>query len=122
MTSATTEATCTEDGAIVYTATAGEYSDSVTVVIPAAGHNFEEGKCTVCGEKDPDYNPIASWLDKLFGKWWGNNDEEETPETSAPSEPETSEPAPSEPAPSEPEEDTTPGWGGIFDWFFGWFH
>ena len=24
-------------------------------VIPAKGHNFENGVCTVCGEKDPDY-------------------------------------------------------------------
>ncbi len=53
-----TSATCTEDGSAVYTATAeldGEtYTDTKTVVIPAAGHNYVDGKCTVCGEKDPN--------------------------------------------------------------------
>ena len=27
------------------------------VVIPATGHHYVNGTCTVCGEKDPDYRP-----------------------------------------------------------------
>ena len=51
-------ATCTEDG---YT------GDEVCTVcqeivkkgetIPAAGHDYKDGKCTVCGETDPNYKP-----------------------------------------------------------------
>ena len=25
--------------------------------IPATGHSFKDGKCTVCGAADPDYKP-----------------------------------------------------------------
>ena len=25
--------------------------------IPAAGHDYKDGKCTVCGETDPNYKP-----------------------------------------------------------------
>ena len=52
------EATCTVDG---YT------GDTVCTVcgqvvtegetIPATGHHFADGKCTVCGESDPDFKP-----------------------------------------------------------------
>ena len=48
--------TCTQPGAEDST-----YCDSCDAllaqgaVIPAAGHKFENGQCTVCGEKDPDY-------------------------------------------------------------------
>ena len=28
--------------------------------IPAKGHSFKDGKCTVCGEKDPNYKPADS--------------------------------------------------------------
>lgn len=28
-----------------------------TRVIPAAGHDYKDGKCTVCGETDPGYQP-----------------------------------------------------------------
>ena len=51
-------ATCTEDG---YT------GDEVCTVcnevvkkgetIPATGHDYKDGKCTVCGETDPNYKP-----------------------------------------------------------------
>ena len=51
-------ATCTQDG---YTGdevckTCGE---TVTKgeVVKATGHSFKDGKCTVCGEKDPNYQP-----------------------------------------------------------------
>ena len=52
------EATCTEDG---YT---GDKICTVCnavlekgTVIPATGHHYVNGTCTVCGEKDPDYRP-----------------------------------------------------------------
>lgn len=40
------DATCTEPG---YTGETGE-------VIPAAGHSYKDGKCTVCGAADPNAN------------------------------------------------------------------
>ena len=52
------DATCTQDG---YTGdevckTCGE---TVTKgeVVKATGHQYKDGKCTVCGEKDPNYQP-----------------------------------------------------------------
>ena len=55
-----TAPTCTEKGVTVYTAkvTFGgkDYTATLELTdIPAAGHNYEDGVCTVCGEKDPDY-------------------------------------------------------------------
>ena len=54
----TKDATCTEDG---YTGdevckTCGE---TVTKgeVVKATGHHYKDGKCTDCGEKDPNYQP-----------------------------------------------------------------
>lgn len=51
-----TAATCTEDGKMVYTAKAVfngmEYTNIKTVVIPAAGHDYENGVCTICGAKE----------------------------------------------------------------------
>ena len=60
------EATCTEAGNIEYwtCSECGKYfSDAegeteITLedtIIAAKGHHFENGECTVCGEKDPDY-------------------------------------------------------------------
>ena len=51
-------ATCTEDG---YTGdevcrTCGETVKQGTV-IPATGHDFQDGKCVNCGATDPDYRP-----------------------------------------------------------------
>lgn len=51
-------ATCTEDG---YTGdevcrTCGETIRQGTV-IPATGHDFQDGKCVNCGAADPDYRP-----------------------------------------------------------------
>ena len=55
--SSTTPATCLEEGKITYTATctlAGKtYQNTQEVVIPATGHTWKDGKCTVCGEKQP---------------------------------------------------------------------
>ena len=51
-------ATCTEDG---YTGdqvcTVCQEIVKKGEVIPAAGHHYEDGKCTVCGETDPNYKP-----------------------------------------------------------------
>lgn len=49
----TKEPTCTEKGEKTYTCDCG---DSYTEAIPAKGHHFEDGECTDCGEKDPDYH------------------------------------------------------------------
>ena len=27
------------------------------ITIPASGHDFEDGKCVICGAADPDYEP-----------------------------------------------------------------
>ena len=46
------EATCTEDGCRRYTCTqCGTTKDET---LPAAGHSYEKGKCTVCGQRDPE--------------------------------------------------------------------
>ena len=47
------EPTCTEAGEKTYTCECG---DSYTEVIPATGHHYENGECTDCGEKDPDFH------------------------------------------------------------------
>lgn len=56
VTTVKTAATCTEDGKIVYTAKAVldgvEYMNIKTVVIPASGHDYENGVCKVCGVKE----------------------------------------------------------------------
>lgn len=53
-TSVITAATCTTDGKKVYTCSCG---DSYTVKIPATGHTYVDGVCTVCGAVDPNYTP-----------------------------------------------------------------
>ena len=46
------EATCTEDGCRRYTCTqCGTTKDET---LPAAGNSYEKGKCTVCGQRDPE--------------------------------------------------------------------
>ena len=53
--------TCTEMGETTYTAKFNEdwaKEQTKTVMdIPATGHHYVNGTCTVCGEKDPDYRP-----------------------------------------------------------------
>ncbi|MCD8161783.1 MAG: leucine-rich repeat domain-containing protein, partial [Clostridiales bacterium] len=58
------EPTCTKDGSATYTC--AEDGDSYAVVIPAAGHHYENGVCTVCGAKEPGAGG-SGWhsLDKL---------------------------------------------------------
>lgn len=58
-----TKATCTADGVTAYTASVEfegkTYSNTIELTdIMATGHNFEDGKCTVCGAKDPNYKPV----------------------------------------------------------------
>ena len=60
-----TPATCTETGVTTYTAAVefnGQtYTDTKDVAdIPAIGHSYEDGKCTVCGAADPNYKPTES--------------------------------------------------------------
>ena len=52
--SVTTAATCETAGVRTYTCSCG---NSYTEEIPATGHNYVDGVCTVCGAADPDYNP-----------------------------------------------------------------
>ena len=51
----TTAPTCTQDG--LETRTCSACGEVETRVIPAAGHDYKDGKCTVCGETDPNYKP-----------------------------------------------------------------
>ena len=74
-------ATCTETGVTTYTATVefnGQtHTDTKDVAdIPATGHSYEDGKCTVCGAADPNYKPTES--DN------GNSDSSATGETTSP--------------------------------------
>lgn len=62
----TKEPTCTEDGEKTYTCECG---DSYTEVIPKLGHNYVDGTCTNCGEKDPDY--LIETDPSAF--FWGKN-------------------------------------------------
>ena len=52
------EAGCTQDGYTgdTYCAVCGELL-ARGQVIPAKGHDYQDGKCTVCGAEDPDYQP-----------------------------------------------------------------
>lgn len=50
----TKEPTCTEDGEKTYTCVDGD--DSYTEKLPAKGHNYVNGTCSGCGEKDPNFN------------------------------------------------------------------
>ena len=69
-------ATCTTDGSyeeVVYCTECGEELSRVKVVVPAA-HNFVDGVCTECGEKDPNpetgdfvYVAVATALVSMMG-------------------------------------------------------
>ncbi len=82
----TTAATCTTAGTMLYTCVTCQTTR--TEIIPATGHSFSGGKCTVCGETDPDSVPrvvyfrntegwttpyIYAWTDKTehTGTWPG---------------------------------------------------
>ena len=53
------EPTCTEPGTMLYSATVElggkKYEATATAEIPAAGHTYKDGVCTVCGAEDPGY-------------------------------------------------------------------
>ena len=54
----TKDPTCTEKGETTYTATFSvDWAEEQTTTedIPANGHNYVNGTCTVCGADDPDY-------------------------------------------------------------------
>lgn len=66
-----TPATCTESGVTTYMATfefnGQTYTDTKDVAdIPAIGHSYEDGKCTVCGAADPDYKPTGNRATKIL--------------------------------------------------------
>lgn len=47
-----------------------------TIILESTGHDYENGICSVCGEKDPDYVKPSKpgWgnmWDWIFGNWWG---------------------------------------------------
>ena len=51
-----TPAACTQDGSV--TVTCDDCGAVLsTEAIPATGHDYKDGKCTVCGAADPDYRP-----------------------------------------------------------------
>lgn len=54
--SVTKAATCTEPGSMLYTCR-NDASHTRTAEIPAAGHRFEGGLCTVCGAAQPGFIP-----------------------------------------------------------------
>ncbi len=67
-----TPATCAETGVTTYTATVefnGQtYTDTKEVAdIPATGHRYENGKCTVCGGIDPSFKAMI--IEGANGKW-----------------------------------------------------
>ena len=51
-----TPAACTQDGSVTVTCDdCGAVLSTET--IPSTGHDYKDGKCTVCGAADPDYRP-----------------------------------------------------------------
>lgn len=56
----TKEPTCTEAGEKTYTCDCG---DSYTEAIDAKGHNYKDGECTDCGEKDSDH--VHSYVESI---------------------------------------------------------
>lgn len=53
----TTPPTCTEAGAKAYTCSCGA---KICEIIPATGHKYADGVCSVCGAKDPAYTPAPA--------------------------------------------------------------
>lgn len=73
--SVVTDPTCTKKGYTTHTCSkcGNSYKDSY---VDALGHDYENGKCTDCGAKDPNANKptMPSWsniFNKWFGNWWG---------------------------------------------------
>ena len=67
-----TPASCTELGITEYTATVVfngvTYTDTKEIVdIQATGHDFDNGKCTACGEIDPEFKAVI--IEGANGEW-----------------------------------------------------
>ena len=67
-----TPATCTETGVTTYTAivefNGQTYTDTKEAAdIPATGHSYENGKCTVCSAVDPAFKAMI--IEGANGKW-----------------------------------------------------
>ena len=67
-----TPATCTETGVTTYTATVefngNTYTDTKEVAdIPATGHSYDNGKCTVCGAIASDFKAVI--IEGANGSW-----------------------------------------------------
>ena len=70
----TTAATCTTDGEMLYTCS--NCGGTKTEIIPATGHSYVNGKCSVCGAQDPDSIPrviyfrnTAGWAEPHIYTW-----------------------------------------------------
>ena len=55
-----TPPTCTEDGISGTACKRCGYGDNT--VTPSKGHTYEEGICTDCGEKDPDWSDTPDYI------------------------------------------------------------
>ena len=118
------DATCDQNGYEFYRCDGcgKEYQ----IILEATGHNFVDGKCENCGAvtASPVKPTWKTWLDKIFGNWWGGNDDKPS-EPTEPDIPESSEPEiPSEPeesVPSTPVKPSLPNFGGIWNWITGWW-
>lgn len=55
--------TCTKDGEITYTCAVCQTTQTETVT--AAGHQYNNGVCSVCGEADPDYTLLIGTVESF---------------------------------------------------------
>ena len=101
-----------------------------TIILEATGHEYEDGSCIHCGEEDPDADKPSGGIFDWWDEWFDWLKPSRPSKPTEPSEPETQPTEPSEPEtdptePSEPVQKPTnpfkPIFGGIFDWFFGWW-
>lgn len=68
-----TAPTCTDKGYTTYTCGCGD--TYVGDEVAATGHDYKDGTCKICGDKDPNYSKPQkpSWgsiLDWIFNHWW----------------------------------------------------
>lgn len=86
------EATCTEDGNIAYwyCESCGKYfadesgTNEITLdktVVPVKEHNYENGICTVCGDKDPNFTSSTDQNQNVAGDKTDVDKESDTPNT-----------------------------------------
>ena len=73
-TTVVTDPTCTEGGYTTYTCACGD--SYVADETPAAGHNFVDGFCGICGEADPDYvAPVTMPAEFVLNMYQANRGE-----------------------------------------------